>query len=255
VSQGRPSPWGGQQPWYPPPGPPKRRAALKWVLGAVVLLVVVGVTAAVTLFVTRRRFRKRSIHVRAGGTEFGSVLGDRRRQRHRSGRHHHRRPLVRAVDTVLNTLACRQDNGWLQRGPAIPANAWAPEQRAQHEAVGQAMRSAADQTVPLAKLTMHRVMRELYEQFIVYARAYVDRIATYTAPDDNLASIANSASGALGGICTAATNGSAAARGPLVALAAPTIQGLAARRSGEPIAISHQPQSGMRRLEGSGGPV
>ena len=59
--------------------------------------------------------------------------------------------------------------------------------RAQYEAVGQAMRSAADQMVPLVKLTPHRVMRELYEQFIAYSRAYAERIPTYTPQDDNLA--------------------------------------------------------------------
>ena len=39
---------------------------------------------------------------------------------------------------------------------------------------------AADQTVQLAKVTPHRVMRELYEQFISYSRAYVDAVPTYT---------------------------------------------------------------------------
>ena len=48
------------------------------------------------------------------------------------------------------------------------------------------MRNAADQTVPLAKLTPHRVMRELYEQFIAYARAYSDAIPTYTAGRQSL---------------------------------------------------------------------
>ncbi len=56
------------------------------------------------------------------------------------------------------------------------------------------MRSAADQMVALAKLTPHRVMRELYEQFIAYSRAYADRIPTYTPPDDNLALVAVSCS-------------------------------------------------------------
>jgi len=41
--------------------------------------------------------------------------------------------------------------------------------------------------VALAKRTPHRVMRELYEQFIAYSRAYADRIPTYTPPDDNFA--------------------------------------------------------------------
>ncbi len=45
-----------------------------------------------------------------------------------------------------------------------------------YEAVGKAMRNAADQTVNLVKVTPHRVMRELYEQFIAYARAFTDNI-------------------------------------------------------------------------------
>ena len=43
------------------------------------------------------------------------------------------------------------------------------------------MRNAADQTVNLVKMTPHRVMRELYEQFIAYARAFADAVPTYTA--------------------------------------------------------------------------
>ena len=49
-----------------------------------------------------------------------------------------------------------------------------------YESVGKAMRSAADQTVNLVKSTPHRVMRELYEQFIAYARAFADTVPTYT---------------------------------------------------------------------------
>ena len=44
-----PPPWGPQQ----PPGPPNRGNGLKWVLGAVVLLVVVAVTVGATLLFTR----------------------------------------------------------------------------------------------------------------------------------------------------------------------------------------------------------
>ncbi len=38
-------------------------------------------------------------------------------------------------------------------------------------------------------------MRELYEQFIAYSHAYAERIPTYTAADDHLAGVANSADG------------------------------------------------------------
>jgi hypothetical protein len=102
------------------------------------------------------------------------------------------------------------------RDPTVPASAWNPKQRAQFAAAGQSMRSAAAQAVGLVKLTPHRVMRELYQQFIAYARAYSERIPKYTPADNNLAGAANSASSALGSICAAISDGSAAARGPLV---------------------------------------
>ena len=58
--------------------------------------------------------------------------------------------------------------------------------------LGQAMRSAAEQTVALAKMTPHRVMRELYEQTIAYWRAYADSLADiHSAPDNHLALVAN----------------------------------------------------------------
>ena len=68
----------------------------------------------------------------------------------------------------------------------------------------------------LAKLTPHRVMRELYEQFIAYARAYSDAIPTYTSNDNHLASVALSSSGALTYACTAIEWGSAQAWAPLL---------------------------------------
>ncbi len=117
---------------------------------------------------------------------------------------------------IQNTLADAEKNGWDQRDPSIPADAWIPGVRDRYTAVGQAMRAAADQTVPLVKMTPHRVMRELYEQFIAYARAYAERIPVYTPPDDQLALTAIAVTEALGDVCQAIEYGSAAARGPLV---------------------------------------
>jgi hypothetical protein len=125
---------------------------------------------------------------------------------------------------IQNTLAASEKNGWLDRDPSIPASAWKPEQRAQYQAVGQAMRSAADQTVALVKLTPHRVMRELYEQMIAYSRAYAEHIPIYTPPDDSLARTASAAAAVLGNVCDAISYGSAAARGPLVRASASPAQ-------------------------------
>lgn len=132
-------------------------------------------------------------------------------------------PSCTAWTSINNALATNGQGIWNDRDRSVPAAQWTPKQRAQFVAAGQSMRSAAAQTVGLVKLTPHRVIRELYEQFIAYARAYAERIPEYTPADDTLAGTANSASSALGAICAAIVDGSAAARGPLVQpQAAPT---------------------------------
>ncbi len=121
-----------------------------------------------------------------------------------------------AWTSINNALATNGEGIWNDRDRSVPAAQWTPKQRAQFAAAAQSMRSAAAQTVGLVKLTPHRVIRELYEQFIAYSRAYAERIADYAPVDDMLAGTANSASSALGAICSAIVDGSAAARGPLV---------------------------------------
>lgn len=131
-------------------------------------------------------------------------------------------PSCPAWRPVATTLANAENNGWATRDPSIPVGAWAPDARSQYQAAGEAMRSAADQTVPLVKLTTHRVVRELYEQFIAYSRAYIDRLPNYTPADNDLAIVSSTVSDVLTGICESIANGSAAARAPLVtATAAP----------------------------------
>jgi hypothetical protein len=125
-------------------------------------------------------------------------------------------PTCASTTPILTTLADEEKKGWDARDPSIAASAWTPTGRAQYEAVRRAMRSAADQMLPVVKLTPHRVMRELYEQFIAYSRAYAERIPTYTPRDDHLALASGSAANAVGEICSAISYGSASARGPLV---------------------------------------
>ena len=72
-----------------------------------------------------------------------------------------------------------------------------------------------------SKLTPHRVVRELYEQFIAYARAYVDALPTYTNLDNHLVGTVAASSITLVNICSSITYGSAAARGPLVSAPPP----------------------------------
>ncbi|MEZ0382246.1 MULTISPECIES: hypothetical protein [Mycobacteriaceae] len=124
---------------------------------------------------------------------------------------------------LSNTLSLLGHGKWNERDQSIPASEWNDEQKKEYLAAGQVVRNAAAQTVGLVKLTPHRVMRELYEQFIAYARAFVEHIPTYTERDAALAGTAHSAASALAAICAAANNGSAATRAPLVeAQSAPT---------------------------------
>lgn len=207
-----PLPPGYPQRWYPPPGPPKTGSNTKWLIVAA-LGAVIAVAAAVIVIV---------LHSGSGGSTQGSSTSASA-----SG-------IASANDTgpvtvitedpscapwtpIINTLTeSTQQNGWDKRDASIPASAWSPEQRTQYQAAGAAMLRAADQAVALAKLTPHRVMRELYEQSIAYWHAYSDSIANYTPIDDYLARVTTAAADAVGAICNAINYGSAAARGPLI---------------------------------------
>ncbi len=205
-----------------PPGPPNRGNGLKWVLGALVLLVVVAVSVGATLLFTRGGSGDAPPIETSGPPTTSGVASDVA-----SANDVGPAGIITEDPTcapwgpIGDTLAAEQRKGWDKRDPTVPASSWTPEQRAEYEAVGRAMRAAADQTVSLAKLTPHRVMRELYEQTIAYWRAYADTLPQYVPADDNLALVANSTSGALVWICSAIRYGSAPARAPLVARAAP----------------------------------
>lgn len=210
---------GAASPWPQPAQIPKRRGnSWKWALGAVALIAVVATTAAVTLAVADRE---------NGGQSSPTGAPPLSRDAVGSG-------IASATDTgpatvitedrscamqrpILDLFSTQTANGWEKRDPAVPATAWTPQMRTQYEQAAAAMRSAAEQLMPAAKLTPHRVMRELYEQFIAYARSYADSVPTYTATADNFALVANSAADAIGYICASISTGSADARGPLIA--------------------------------------
>lgn len=186
-------------------------------MGGVALLVVIGVTAAVTVSVVDNGSEGDSPAVSASPSTSASAHSD----------------IASANDTgpvaviledpscamqspVIIAYAKRTKNGWEKRNPELPATEWTPEIRGMHEAAGQAFRDGADQLIPSAKATPHRAMRELYEQFIAYGRAYADSIPSYTPIDNNLAVAAVHAADAIDRICAAIGYGSAPARGPLV---------------------------------------
>ena len=215
-----PPSWGPPQPWNQQP-PPSGGSRSKWILGALALLVVVVVTVVATLLFTRdgsgegppiasstpsTSVDTPDIASADDRDPVGIILED---------------PTCQSWTPIAAAFAHASANGWDTRDPAIPATQWTAEQKDQYEAVGAALRDGADRTVDLARKTPHRVMRELYEQFIAYSRAYVEQIPDYTAASDHLARVSIGISTTLNAVCDSITYGAAGARSPLVARAAP----------------------------------
>jgi hypothetical protein len=130
-------------------------------------------------------------------------------------------PTCPAWNHIADTYVATQTKvNWSSRDPSIPASAWTPDQRAMYEAVSKAMRDAADQTVNLVKVTPHRVVREMYEQFIAYARLFADKAKQYDANDNHLPAVVDGLASSLVDVCGAITYGSAATQAPFVPKAA-----------------------------------
>jgi ABC-type multidrug transport system ATPase subunit len=198
---------------------PARDRRLRWMAVAVAASVVVVAGLAATIFVAGRDSANHSSAARAPIPDAASGIWPSVASAHDSG------PVAVIVEdptcvawaSINGTLAAREAGKLGDRDRSMPASAWTAEQRTLYQDAAQAMRGAAVQTVGLAQLTPHRVMRELYEQFIAYANAYAASIPAYTPADNNLAATVDSVSSSLAAICGAITEGSAAARGPVVA--------------------------------------
>jgi hypothetical protein len=218
---GQPGPqgqWNPQQQWPSPTPAPQKKGPLKWILGATALIAVIAVTAVVAVSC-------------AGGNGTNNGGGNTPTSGSKSD-------IASANDTgpvsvitedpscapwnpIITTLANAEKNGWDSRDPSISTSSWTPEVRSQYQAVGEAMRNAATQTSALMKITTHRVVRELYEQFIAYSLSYADKISNYSPSDNDLAIVESTISDVITGICQSIANGSAAARSPLIPAANP----------------------------------
>jgi hypothetical protein len=182
-----------QAPWPQQGVPPQKGNNLKWLLVAIAVLLVIGVTIGATLLFTRGDGDTPPVPstsaapgdiASASDTGPVSIITEE--------------PTCQTFNGINNALAGVEANGWSSQRSALgPASDWTPDQRAQVEAVATAMRNASDQSVALAKQTPNRVVRELYEQFIAYGRSYADNIDTYTPTDNHLASVNVSAGSAI----------------------------------------------------------
>lgn len=215
VPQGQ---WNPQQQWPAPA--PQKKGPLKWIVGALALVGVIAVTAVVAVSCGGGK----GINNGGGGSaqvsdsntgvasanDIGpvSVITED--------------PSCAPWGPIATTVANAEKNGWTQLDHSISATAWTPEMRAQYQAVGEALTSAANEAAPLAKLTTRRVMRELYQQYVAYIRFYSERIPQYTAADNDIIRVGSTLGDVITGVCQSISFGPAAARAPFVAsVAAP----------------------------------
>lgn len=230
----------GPPPWGPRPTAPRSGSASKWILGSLALLVVVVITVVATIFLTHdspeRAASDTSNPPNTSGNSEVASASDRTAVGIIT-----QDPTCVSWEPIAKALSERQANGWDNRDPRIPASGWSPEQRSYYEAVGDAMRTASDQTVALARQTPHRVMRELYEQSIAYWRAYADSLKYYSPEDDSLALVASGTSGALVWICAAINYGSAEARDALVPPGSPPLAISPPNDPAEPVRFLEEP--------------
>lgn len=117
--------------------------------------------------------------------------------------------------------AAEQKTDWTNHDYKAPVAEWTPELRQTYATISNAMTSAADQTVALVSKTPHRVMRELYEQFIAHAREFAKSLDTYTEVDQHLANASVLARSALDYACASIDWKAVATRGPFVVDPAP----------------------------------
>jgi hypothetical protein len=203
-----PPPGPPQQPgYYPQPGwgppPPKQSNSLKWLLIAVAVLLVIAITVGVTLFFTRGSGGGTTTPTAsdiASANDMGPVAVITFE------------PTCQGWMSISDAIAQAQSNGWVQRDASIPASAWNSEQKGQYDAVAKSMRQTADQVVAFARQTPNRVIREVYEQYIAYSRAYANSVPTYTPSDDYLALVSVATTYVLDAVCNSIDYGSATAR-------------------------------------------
>ncbi|MBB5166931.1 hypothetical protein [Mycobacterium sp. AZCC_0083] len=215
---GGPPQWGQQPQWMGPPGPPPGKGGRgKWILGGLAVLVVVVLAVVITVLVMRPSgsggptptpTNANSDFASANDTGPVNIIAED--------------PTCEAWGRIGREYAGKLAAvNWAGADKSVPASAWTPDLRTMYETASTAMSQAADQTVNLAKKTPHRVMRELYEQFIAYTHMFVDKIPSYVASDENFSVVTDAIGNGLNSICSAISYGSAPPLAPLIADPAP----------------------------------
>lgn len=207
---------------WPPPAsqPPRDRGRRRWTLGAVAALVAVAAVVAGLALTTAHTSNppvnapttsSASPAAVASANDTGpvAIITDE--------------PTCRAWKPIGQTwLLTTPIEQWDKTHPGQPTplliagTAWTRDQRAAMKASSKSTRLAASKTTTLTKTTPHRVIRELYEQFIAYGRAFADSIDNdYRAPSSTLGAATEDIFNALTSICDTVDSRAATAREPL----------------------------------------
>lgn len=215
---GAPS-WGPQQQWpgqqWPGSPPPQGGGGkTKWILGALAIVSAIALAVVITVVLVRPDNSGNGPgNVGSSGSDSGFASANDTGPIN----------IITEEPTcdAWNSIARRYTDTtksiqWDDRDGSVPATSWTAEQRAMYENMKNALTQAADQTVNLVKVTPSRAVRMLYEQFVAYARAFVERIPNYVAADDDTMSAINAAAASMTNICGAITSRAAQAVAPLV---------------------------------------
>ncbi|MGV0810699.1 hypothetical protein ABQF34_01935 [Mycolicibacterium boenickei] len=113
-------------------------------------------------------------------------------------------------------LAVSDSVKWNQQDYSVPGTEWTPEQRAAFETQGTALTGVIANVTNIAKQTPHRVMRELYAQYIAYSQAIIDAIPSYSAADRDIVAASNQFFTVLNRVCDAIYYRAAQETAPLI---------------------------------------
>ncbi|MGA5534696.1 hypothetical protein [Mycolicibacterium nivoides] len=204
------APWVQQPQWGTPP--PNKGGKGKWILVGLALVAIIAVSIVGTVLVLRPESgggNGQQSNTANGGSEFASandtgpanIITEE--------------PTCEAWGKISDGLEAAVP-GWNDQDYSKPATNWTPEERALFEKKSAALTDAIPSVTSLAKQTPHRVMRELYGQYLAYSRAVIDSIPTYSSEDNYIVGASNQLAGALNRICDAIYFRAAQQTAPLI---------------------------------------
>lgn len=237
--QGQPGgQWGPPQQWTGGP-PPNKGGRGKWILIGLALVAVIAVSVVATVLVLRPDSGGgggSAPSAQNGNSEFASAND--------TG------PITLITEdstcSAWNRVAKRlsdeeQRFSWGSRDKSIPASAWTPEQREMYQAVSSVMAETAKDAVGLAKQTPHRSMRELYQQYSVFADEFSNSVDSYSEVTRSLPEVVDSIASSLNNICGAVVYELAAAQMPFVRTVDPPSRTATPEESGKRFMVELSP--------------